>query len=409
MFKDVAVWWNTLPIAAKRYILFQALFIPVLFAWILVPYLMLATGLGVAEAGIVLTIASAVAAMVNAFVGRTLDRAEPIIFIAILSFVEGIAYLIYMYGFLASILLLIIIAAIVERLARGFYPVFAVYEYDVYPEEIREKAFALHNLIPYLVQLVTYPVIGYVLAVLLGSLFAQIVSLCMFAIASIVLGFLALLWLPRIGVRRMEVSQPLLLRGIPRAFLKMGLAMIIFGIAFELCQPLVVANLFMNIAGNPLMGLALYETFAALPVVVISPLILRVNRGHGVSMLTLGMGLIASADLLLGFSYRVEIALLAATVASAGYALMNPFFMDVLFSTIPGEHRGMLLGSLAAIRRLIGIAMPAIAGFLAEINAHLPFIAAAITMPVSMSLALSIAKQRYDNMKNNANINPLLE
>ena len=395
MLKDIVEWWGRLPTAARRYIVFQALTTPVLFTWILVPYLMLATGLSVAEAGIVLTIASAVAALVNAVIGRVLDRAEPVVFIALISFVEGVAYLVYMYGFLVSIVLLVVVAAVIERLARGFYPVYAVYEYDAYPEEFREKAFALHNLVPYLVQLVTYPLIGYVLAVLTGKLFVQIASLCVFASASIVLGLLAIVWLPKIGVRRIEVSQPLLLRRIPGAFIRIGLAMIVFGIAFELCQPLIVANLFVKIARNPLLGLALYETFAALPVVMISPLILRVDRRYGVLLLVLGMGLIALADLLLGLTYRVEIALLAAVTASAGYALMDPFFMDVLFSTIPKDYRGTLLGSLAALRRLIGIMMPAVAGLIAGLNTHLPFILAATVVVFSMGLTLSVAKPRY--------------
>jgi len=394
LLRDIAKWWSRLPVAAKRYIVFQALTVPVLFAWILVPYLMLATGLSVAEAGIVLTAASAIATVVNAIVGRVLDRAEPVVFIAVISLVEGVAYFIYMYGFLANILLLIVVAAVVERLAKGFYPVFKVYEYDVYPEEFREKAFALHNLIPYLAQLATYPLIGYVLAVLSDSLYAQITSLGMFALASTALGFLALAWLPRIGVRRIEVSQ-LLLRRMPEAFIKMSLAIMVFGVAFELCQPLVVANLFIEIAGNPLLGLAYYETFAALPAVIVSPLILRINRRYGVLLLVSGMGLIALADLLLGFSYKVEIALLAAMAASAGYALVDPFFMDVLFSTIPKEYRGSLLGSLAAVRGLIGIAMPAIAGFIAEINTHLPFILAAIIVTFTAGLTLSAAKPYY--------------
>ncbi len=401
MLKDIVEWWGRLPIAARRYIVFQALTTPVLFTWILVPYLMLATGLSVAEAGIVLTIASAVVALVNAVVGRVLDRAEPVMFIALISFVEGVAYLVYMYGFLVSIVLLVVVAAVIERLARGFYPVYAVYEYDAYPEEFREKVFALHNLVPYLVQLVTYPLIGYVLAVLTGKLFVQIASLCVFASASIVLGLLAIVWLPKIGVRRIEVSQPLLLRRIPGAFIRIGLAMIVFGIAFELCQPLIIANLLVKIARNPLLGLALYETFAALPIVMISPLILRVDRRYGVLLLVLGMGLIALADLLLGLTYRVEIALLAAVAASAGYALMDPFFMDVLFSTIPKDYRGTLLGSLATLRRLIGIMMPAVAGLIAGLNTHLPFILAATVVVFSMGLTLSVAKSRYSvQMKN---------
>ncbi|RLG86582.1 MAG: hypothetical protein DRO39_02785 [Thermoprotei archaeon] len=395
MLRGVAEYWGRLPTAAKRYIVLQALSTPILFVWLLIPYLMLVAGLDVGEAGAVLTIASAIAAGVNAVVGMALDRAEPVAFISLIFIVEGVAYLVYMYGFLAGVLLLIVAAAVVERLARGFYPVFAVYEYDVYPEEIREKAFALHNLVPYLAQLASYPLIGYVLAVALSSTKAQILSLGVFAASSTALGVLAALWLPRIGARRLELSQPLLPRTVPRAFLRMAMAVIVFGIGFELCQPLIVANLFIEIARNPLLGLALYETFAAIPVVLVSPAILSMGRERGASMVALGMGLVAVADLLLGFSQRVETALLAALVASAGYAAMDPFFMDVLFASIPEEHRGALLGFLATARRLVGMAMPVVAGLVAEANPRLPFILAAAAVAISMALTLSIAKQRY--------------
>ncbi len=394
VFKHVADLWSRLPIAARRYILFQALSVPVLFVWILVPYLMLVKGLSVVDAGAILTIASSAAAFLNVVVGKVLDRVEPVLFIAIISFIEGTAYLVYMYGFLADVVMLVAVAAVIERLARGFYPVFAVYEYDVYPDEIRERAFAMHNLIPYLVQLVTYPVIGYVLTVFVRSVEGQVGSLCLFSFASIALGVLALVWLPRTGAKKLEVSQ-LFPRGMVRGFARMFLAVIFFGMAFELCQPLVVANLFMKISGNPLLGLALYETFAALPVVVISPFVMCIDRKRGATMLALGMGFVALADLMLGLARRTWIALMAAATASAGYAIMDPFFMDTLFSTIPQERRGTLLGSVAASRRLVGIAMPIIAGSLALINAGLPFVVAAAAILVSMGLSMSIAKQRY--------------
>lgn len=59
-------------------------------------------------------------------------------------------------------------------------------------------------------------------------------------------------------------------------------------------------------------------------------------------------------------------ALADAFLASAGYAVMDPFFMDILFSRIPGDKRGTLLGGIAGVRRIIAIASPAVAGFLAE-------------------------------------------
>ncbi len=390
-FSNIVRYWWMLPLAARRYIVYMSLSIPILFAWILIPYLMLATGLDVAEAGMVLSIASGIAAIVNAVVGRVLEKAEPVVFIALIGFIEGIAYLMYMHGFLLALLLLVVLGAAIERIARGFYTAFAVYEYDVYPEEIRDKAFTLYNFVSFLVQVATYPLIGWLLGVVIEDIVGRILSLLFFSIASIALGLLALAWLPRVGKKRIEFERLSLRASISARFLSMVLAVVAFGIGMELSQPLIVANLFMHIAGNPLLGLALYETFAAIPVPIVSTLLLSVDRRHGVRLLALGMALLGLSDIVLGLSRDIGMALLSALMASAGYALMDPYFMDTLFSTIPRELRGTLLGGIASIRRLLGIAMPGIAGMLASLNTYLPFFVAAASIFTSMGLTLRVA------------------
>lgn len=130
----ILYYWRKLPKLARRYIVYMTATTPVLFVWILVPYLMLTTGLDVAEAGLVLSIASALAALTNLVVGRVLDKAEPVVFMALIGVIEGVAYIIYMYGFLLGVIALIVAGAVIERIARGFYTVYAVYEYDAYPE-----------------------------------------------------------------------------------------------------------------------------------------------------------------------------------------------------------------------------------------------------------------------------------
>jgi len=388
---NIIRYWHMLPLAARRYIVYMSLSTPVSFVWILIPYLMLVTGLDVAEAGMVLSLASGIAAIVNAIVGRVLDRAEPVVFIAAIGFIEGIAYLMYMHGFLLTLLPLIVLGAVIERIARGFYTVFAVYEYDVYPEEMRDKAIMLHNSAPFLVQVATYPLIGWILSVLIEDIMGRILALLFFSLASIVLGILALVWLPRVGRKRIEFEQLSLRASISSRFVSMVLAIIILGIGMELSQPLVLANLFIHIAGTPLIGLALYETFAAIPIAIVSPLLLSVDRKHGVKLLAAGMALLGLSDIVLGLSRDIGIALISAIMASIGYALMDPYFMDTLFSTIPNELRGTLLGGIASIRRLLGIAMPGIAGMLASLNMYLPFFVAAASTFTSMGLTLRVA------------------
>ena len=45
-----------MPLAARRYILYHCIVTPLLFVWYLVPYLMLESGLSVAEAGVIFTL-----------------------------------------------------------------------------------------------------------------------------------------------------------------------------------------------------------------------------------------------------------------------------------------------------------------------------------------------------------------
>jgi hypothetical protein len=261
---------------------------PVLFVWILVPYLMLTTGLDVVKAGLVLSMASALAALTNLVVGRVLDKAEPVVFMALIGVIEGVAYITYMYGFLLGVIALIVAGAVIERVARGFYTVYAVYEYDAYPEEFRDKAFMLHNFLPFLAQVVSYPVLGLVYASMLTSIDAMILSLSVFSVASIALGLVALLWLPRIGKKEIKLEGLSIHIRVPRQFVIMVAAIVALGLGTEFSQPIILANLFMNITGNPLLGLALYETFAAIPLTLVSPLMLRVDKRHGVRLLAIG-------------------------------------------------------------------------------------------------------------------------
>jgi len=81
--------------------------------------------------------------------------------------------------------------------------------------------------------------------------------------------------------------------------------------------------------------------------------------------------------------------LTAAFLASAGFAIMDPFFMDILFSRIPEDKRGTLLGGIAGVRRIITIASPTMAGFLAEVFfPAAPYLVSAATIVTSILLIL---------------------
>jgi len=90
----------------------------------------------------------------------------------------------------------------------------------------------------------------------------------------------------------------------------------------------------------------------------------------------------------------LELALVSAFLASAGYAVMDPFFMDILFSRIPEDKKGTLLGGIAGVRRIIAIISPAIAGLLAEaLFPAAPYLVSAVAIMASMLLVLYATRQ----------------
>ena len=179
-------YWSELPIAAKRYILYHALITPLLFAWWVVPYLMLTTGMTIFEAGIFYSIAQAVSAFLTFLVGRSLDRHPPNIMIVATSIVEAASYVIYYFAFKLLSPALILLGLIVEIGSGVFYPAFPVYEHAVYPEEMREKAFAYHNIVPYLSQALTFPLIGYTFGVFLDTVEGMVTGLLVIAFLNVV-------------------------------------------------------------------------------------------------------------------------------------------------------------------------------------------------------------------------------
>ncbi len=385
--------WRRLPLAARRYILYHCMCTPLLFSWYLVPELMLAHGLSVGKAGLLLSFASAVAALLNIAVGRLLDRYSPNTVIALIHVVEGGAGVLYCLGFQFELLILVVLAAVVERIAWGLYPAYAVYEYEAYPEGVREEAFKLHNALPFLVQAATYPPIGFLLA-LYASPKAHIPALAVMTALSLLLGLLPLYWLPTVGVKRRESMESKRAWGV-RGFIVVSTVLVLWSIAGMFYSPLILVNFFIEVSGTGLLGVALYDAVVGFVLGLASLGMLGVRRRWARVVVPLGIGLQGMASLLLALSRDIPLALASGLLNAAGYAIADPYIMDVLFSTVPEQKRGLLLGSLAAVRRLVAIVMPAASGFLAErISASAPFLASAAFDLAAMVLAAYVVSRR---------------
>jgi len=113
--------------------------------------------------------------------------------------------------------------------------------------------------------------------------------------------------------------------------------------------------------------------------------LLKVNKSKGRILALIGILLIAVAFGTLGFSTEILNVLISAFIFSLGESIMTPFYLDTLFSDIPEEAKGFILGALAGIRKIINLGTPMIASFLAGISPSLPYITSSfITMVIAI-------------------------
>ncbi|RLE98207.1 MAG: hypothetical protein DRJ63_08070 [Thermoprotei archaeon] len=388
--------WRKAPVAAKRYIFYHCLVTPTLFVWYVVPYLMLVKGLTVEEAGFIFTVGSVVSAGLSVVVGRFLDKRSPNAVMALVSVVDSSAYMLYYTAFVLGNPLFLVLAAIVEKLSTGMYSVYPVYEYLAYPEDIREKIYVFHNILPLLSQAVTYPVLGYFLGVVFADIDYLVTSVLVFAVASLVLAVIPVFWLPYltepVGKHFSEERQEKCVKEIPREFYPVALIIIMLGFAYSIAPFLALVNLFIENFGGGLFEISLYEAAAGLTVVFLSLPVLKISKNRARMAVGLGLLLEAVSQMLLAFSYRLELAVLSAVLASAGYAIMDPFYMDMLFSKIPEDLRGSLLGGIAGVRKILTICSPAVAGVLAyRISASAPYIVSALLIFAAIALLYFIS------------------
>jgi len=320
---------------------------------------------------------------------KDLDRGCPNTIMAVISLIDGTSYLLYYLAFMTKSIIWLLTGVIIERVSFGLYPVYAVYEYEAYPREIREKAYVYHNVLPLASQAITYPLIGYVLSVFWPTWEAMLAGLLAVALLSYLSALLPLRWLPRLGGARPLREEEGSRGEIPRDFYPVAMALVLLGLANAIAPPLILVNLFKEVLGGGLFGVSLYEAVAALAVVTLSLPLLKVRKEWGKYMVTLGLGLICTSDIILVCAKTLELALVSAFLASAGYAVMNPFFMDILFLRIPEDKKGTLLGGIAGVRRIIAIASPAIADLLAEtLFPAAPYLASAAAIAASILLIL---------------------
>ncbi len=146
----------------------------------------------------------------------------------------------------------------------------------------------------------------------------------------------------------------------------MAIILILMSFSASISPPLILVNLFREKLGCGLFGIPLYETVSTISIIIFSLPLLKVRKEHSIYMIILGLILLSLSNIILVIAKTLYLVLTSAFLVSLGYAVMDPFFINILFSKIPKDKKGSLLGGIAGIRKIINIMSLVLAGLLAD-------------------------------------------
>jgi len=381
-----------MPKAAKRYILYHSLVVPTLFVRYIAPYVMLKVGLSIVEVGFLYVVGGLLSAALMPLLGSFLNQREPNDLLALDCIVSGLAYVLLACAFWLFSVPLMVVALALDALSSSVRPAYVVYEYNVYPEEIREKAFVYHNLLPFASQAISYPLLGFLFGVLFPEVHHLIAAMAIIGLLSFLYTFVPLVWLPRVRERVVlsEERKKDENKTSIREFVLTASILLLLIAANNLTPIPVFVNLLVEKFGENLLAVGVYEGIYGLTMVALSASLLRVDKSKGKLLVMFSLLLDLLAYLLLGFGGAVSVIFLAAAFSSASHAMFDPFYMDALFSKVPDEKKGTLLGAMSGAGKAMSILVPfagaVIAGML---GASSPYVLSAFLVLAAIAIAYS--------------------
>jgi len=382
--------WSELPGAAKKYILYHTLWSPVGFSWILFPYLLYLEGFSPLDLGILYTATAVAGIPLRILLGKAFTTRDIRVGLAAVDAIQG-ASLGLMYLAQGPQAPLVAAASLlVASAADPLLPLYPAYERAVYPEDRMEEALVWHMALPEASGIASYLALGLLFA---GVRDPAVIRLAFLAAA----GYEALLI-----VYDLRVLEPVVLAeqarggGAPslralldalRGRLALFLAVyLLYLAAWRLAPLFVFENYVIKTYGKGILGIALVQAAMSTASLASMAVINRLPRGLGLKALAAAsLGVSAS---LLGFYLAPPFPVLVAlSFAARGFdATWFLYGRTWFFSLISREEAAAVSAGVSAARETLFLAMPLIAGTLAEQGARTPYLAASILAAATVPL-----------------------
>lgn len=364
----------TFDIKARRYMYLHMIYAVLIISVPFFPVYLYALDYTLVEMGLLFSLAALAEVIFTYAAGKLLDRIPCNYGIAFIDFFEAVALIVY--G-IAQNYYHILTGKLLERIGNVFTPSYTVYENEAYKEDY-ETIYQYHLMAPEIVQLVAFPVLGFLLTYMFTSVRAYRLFFIMLGLANFMVILYILRGLPRVEPavsmeQKLELSLPTGLYAVVGAEI-----MLVFGNSVG-SHFILIYYILDTLKGT-------FFTVTAVEAVVSSAIIITImlslyKKPDMVKAAQCGIVLMMVYAALMSWAPAVWVIFLAYFLNSVGHSLWFPRHRALLMNMIPEEKRGEILGTIASLNKIIFIVAPFFAAFIA-VNVYIlaPFMVQLITL-----------------------------
>ncbi len=328
----------------------------------LLPVFMNKLGLSIVNAGIIFSIAAVFDVVLTYIISKFLDRISPNTGMTLDWITESLPALIY--GF-ASTSFHFVLGAIAGRVTNVLNPVYKVYENEIFPEEQRSLIYTYHLITPEVFTIILYPLIGYLLTYKFTSIMAFRIIFWVCGIAYLFVSLIpykSLRWVKPIDISTEKTS----IRFSKNLYM-VALAEIMVFVGFGFTSTLLTSYYILDKMNGTVMDIHLLEVVGALIILVTGLFTKNLNSKiseekiaqYGIIFL-----LVFAVLMIIARSYKII--LVAYVFQAIGNTVWFPHHYSLLMKFVPKEKRGEFFGGISSLRKLIGMILPLVSGFLAK-------------------------------------------
>lgn len=373
--------FKDLPSEARSYIMMHTYGSPLMVGEsALLVYLVL-TGYRILQIGAIYTIVNIVLVISPLIIGKSLDYKISAKKIMILIWIlEGIGYLLLFFSYGIHATLILTLGILTIKFATIFYPVYPTYEHFAFPSNILEKAFFYHIIIPELVQIVAFPLFGFILTYVFSTPEAYRTLFAGIFIGSILMALYVKFKIKDIPKAKFEIEKKRKRKKLHKRFYFLFSMEVCLMLAEGLISNIIIIYFVIAVLKQTFFMAMLLEVVNSLVTLILGN-ILKNREMDRRSWLIFGVFLFALTQIFFiaaGYFKSIVPVLIAVTASTAGNVFWFPVHRSMLYRTIPESKRGSIFGMMSTFSKTIGIFIPLLAAALMNLSKYLPFIAALI-------------------------------